>query len=320
MTQLTSLDLSRNLLATNFEMSLNNLKNLEWLSFENNLLQNLPSNIGTFTNLVHLNLGRNLLSANFSSLLNLKNLEQLYLNNNLLKDSFPSDLLQLSKLQMLSLTGNQLSGAIPTKLPALTFIDNNRFSLTDVKIFLETNPKFIDFTYSPQRYDDPQSISGALGDNIILKQALSGVDYQFTWFKNLNNKEGSTSENFYINGLKQENYTDYTCEAYFSKNYANYFLEISFFREPIKVESNLNIKEVDKNLSIYPNPTSDILFVRAVNEKIESISVYDMSGKVILKDSSASKLRVNVRAFPTGAYVIFLKTPTSSKIFKFIKK
>lgn len=320
LTQLTTLDLSRNLFATNFESSLNNLKNLEWLSFENNLLQDLPSNIGTFTKLVHLNLGRNLLSGNFSPLLNLKNLEQLYLNHNLIKDSFPSDLLQLPKLQMLSLTGNQISGRIPTKIPALTFIDDNRFSLSDIKTFLDTRPKFTDFTYSPQRYDDPLEVSGALNENIVLKQSLSGEDYQFSWFKNLDNKQASTDESFYINGLKQEDYTDYTCEAYFAKNYPNYFLEISFFREPITIVSSLSNREVDKNLSIYPNPTSDILFVRAVNEKVESISIYDMSGKVILTDSSASKLRVNVRAFPSGAYIILLKTPTSSKTFKFIKK
>ena len=318
--QITTLDLSRNLLVSNTETPLSNLKNLEWLSFENNLLKNLPSNIGSFTNLVHLNLGRNLLSGNFDSLSNLKNLEQLYLNNNLIKDSFPTDLLQLPKLQMLSLTGNQLSGSIPTKLPALTFIDNNRFTLSNIKTFLDTNPKFTDFTYSPQRYDDALSVSAVLGENIVLKQSLSGNDYQFTWFKNLEDKQAADSENFYINELKPEDFTNYTCEAYFAKNYPNYFLEISFFREPINLNSTLNTNELDKNLSIYPNPTSDILFVRAVNEKIESISIYDMSGKVILTDSSTSKLRVNVRAFPSGAYVILLKTPTGNKTFKFIKK
>lgn len=320
LTQLITLDLSRNLLATNFESALSNLKNLEWLSFENNLLQNLPTNIGTFTNLVHLNLGRNLLSGSFSSLLNLTNLEQLYLNHNLIKGSFPADLLQLPKLQMLSLTGNQLSGAIPTKIPELTFIDDNRFSLSDIKNFLDTSPQFTDFTYSPQRYDDSITVSGALNENVVLKQSLSGGDYPFTSFKNLGDKQSSTSENFYINGIKQEDYTNYTCEAYFAKNYPNYFLEISFFREPITLVSNLNTNEVDKNLSIYPNPTSDLLFIRAVNEKLESISIYDMSGKLILTDSSSSKLRVNLRALPTGAYLIFLKTAKGNKTFKFIKK
>lgn len=320
LTQLTALNLSRNLLATNYEAPLNNLTNLEWLSLENNLLENTPHNIGRFTKLVHLNLGRNLISGNLSSILNLTNLEQLFLNHNLLKDAFPAELLQLSKLQMLSLTGNQLSGAIPTAIPALTFIDDNRYTLKDIKSFLDTKPKFTDFTYSPQRYDDSLSVSSVLGQNVILKQSLSGTDYQFTWFKNLDEKQPGTTENFYINEIREEDFTWYTCEAYFVKNYPDYFLEISFFREPIKINSTLATAELSKNLSIYPNPTTDLLFVRAINEKVESISIFDMSGKVILTDSGNSRTRINVHAFPSGAYVILIKTPTGNKTFKFIKK
>ncbi|WP_417430928.1 T9SS type A sorting domain-containing protein [Halpernia sp.] len=320
LTQLITLNLSRNLLKTNYETPITNLKNLEWLSLENNLLENPPSNIGGFTNLIQLNLGRNLISGNLSSLLNLKNLEQLYLDHNLLKDAFPADLLTLPKLQMLSLTGNKLSGAIPSTIPALTFIDNNKFSLADIKNFLDTKPKFTDFTYSPQRYDDTLSVGAVLGENVTLRQSLSGNDFQFTWFKDLDVKQPSSTESFYINKIKAEDFTDYTCEAYFAKSYPDYFLEISFFREPIKLESTLATKEISKNLSIYPNPTTDILFVRTVNEKIENISIFDMSGKMILTDSSNSKTRVNVRAFPSGAYLILIKTSNGNKTFKFIKK
>lgn len=320
LTQLTTLNLSRNSLAKNYEISLNNLTNLEWLSLENNLLEDLPTNITRFTKLVHLNLGRNLLSGNLSPLVNLTNLEQLFLNHNLLKDSFPVELLQLSKLQMLSLTGNNLSGIIPSQLPALTFIDNNRYTLADLKNFLDTKPKYSDFTYSPQRYDDTISIGAVLGENIVLKQSLSGADYKFTWFKNLDEIQAGTSENFFINDMKTEDFTDYTCEAYFSKNYTDYFLEVSFFREPIKINSILATAELSKNLSIYPNPTTDILFVRSINERVESISIFDMSGKLILTDSRNSKTRINVRAFPSGAYVILIKTLTGNKTFKFIKK
>lgn len=318
--QLTTLDLSRNLLATNLETSLNNLKNLEWLSLENNLLQNLPSNISTIQKLAHLNLGRNLLSGNFSALLNLKNLQQLYLDHNLLKDGFPLIILQLPKLQMLSLSGNKLSGAIPMKIPAITFIDNNRFTLSAIKTFLDSNPQYTDFTFSPQRYDDKLSVSAALGENISLKQSLSGQDYQFSWFKNLEDKQSVTAENYYINQMKADDFTDYTCEAYFAKSYPNYFLEISFFREPVTIDAVLATKEFANNISVYPNPTSDILFVQAVNEKVENISIYDMSGKIILTDSGPSKLRINVHSFPSGAYIILIKTSTGNKTLKFIKK
>lgn len=320
LSQLITLDLSRNFLAKNLEMPLSNLKNLEWLSLENNLLENLPNNIGSLTNLIQINLGRNLLSGNFSALLSLKKLQQLLLDHNLIKGDIPSEFFQLTDLQLLSLIGNNLSGNIPSKIPALTFIDDNRFTLADIKNFLDQKPSFTDFTFSPQRYDETISLGAALGENITLKQSLSGNDYQFTWYKNLDEKQNVSNENFYINDLKPEDYTSYTCEAFFAKDYPDYFLELSFFREPIKINSTLAVKETDKNLSIYPNPTSDILFIRAVNEKVETVSIFDMSGKTIFTDSSSAKLRINVRPFPTGAYLILVKTPTGNKTFKFIKK
>lgn len=320
LTQLKSLNLSRNLLSANFETPLSPLQNLEWLSLENNQLEKLPTNIGTFKNLISLNLGRNLLSGSLSPLTSLLNLEQLFLNHNKLKDAFPADLLQLKKLQMLSLTGNNLSGILPARLPSLIFLDDNRFALADIKTYLDSKVKFANFTYSPQRYDEKLVVSATPGENISLKQALSGDDYAFTWFKNLDIKQNGNLEQFYLNNLKEEDFTSYTCEAYFARKYPDYFLEISFFREPVTVNTTLNTKESVKGLSIYPNPASDYLYVRSENEKVDQISIFDAGGKLLITDSGPNKLQVNVRAFPSAAYIILIKTPKGNKVFKFIKK
>ena len=78
-------------------------------------------------------------------------------DRNLISGAFPSSLLQLKMLQMLSLTGNQLSGDIPENIPALTFLDNNRYTKTDIKNFIVLDKKMADFTYSPQRYDEKKT-------------------------------------------------------------------------------------------------------------------------------------------------------------------
>lgn len=317
--QLTTLNLSRNVLGLNYESKLNNLINLEWLSLENNQLKDLPVNINRFQKLIHLNLGRNQISGNLSALANLNNLEQIFLDHNLLADAFPIELLQLKKLQMLSLSGNNLEGALPDVLPALTFVDDNRFTLTQIKKYLDKKPKNADFIYSPQRYDKALSKSGAIGENITLQQSLTGNDYQFTWFKNLDIKQAGNLEQYFINDLKEEDFTDYTCEAYFAKNYADYFLEVSFFREPITLESTLATKEITKDLTIYPNPTSDLLYVQATNQKVERVTIYETSGKQIFTDNGPNKLRINVKNFPSGAYLIVIKTNAGSKTYKFIK-
>ena len=70
-----TLDASQNNL-TKFS-ALNNITTLEWLSLENNNLQNLPTEIATLQNLIHLNLANNKLSSNFGTLSSLTKLEQL---------------------------------------------------------------------------------------------------------------------------------------------------------------------------------------------------------------------------------------------------
>ena len=65
----------------------------------------------------------------------LKNLEQIFLDKNEIT-TFPETLLQLKGLQMLSLTNNKITGEIPDLIPALTFLDNNRFTTQQIRNFI----------------------------------------------------------------------------------------------------------------------------------------------------------------------------------------
>lgn len=59
----------------------------------------------------------------------------------------------------------------------------------------------------------------------------------------------------------------------------------------------------DKEVSVYPNPTSEFVSVQS-SEDIQSISLYDVSGKQyaiqLLED------RVDVSALPTGTYILYI--------------
>lgn len=312
-----SLDISNNLFSNNYSAALSNLKNLEWLSLENNQINTFPSELSQLTKLVHLNFGRNTISGGTSTLLSLSGLQQLFLNNNLFSGDFPADLLQLPQLQMLSLSSNQLSGNIPQNIPAVTFIENNRFTEVQIRNFLDNAEQRADFVYSPQRYDEEKTIEAYITGPANLTQSLSGSDYTYTWLKALDQNIDVHTPNYYISSVQAKDYDVYTCEAYFLKNYPNYLLEISFFREPITLLETMGTEEATKNINIYPNPTKDYLHIRTENMKMDNATIYDFSGKLLF---TTKKNIIDVRHLPSGVYAITIETRNGRKIFKWIKE
>ncbi len=316
LTELTSLDLSHNLFTTNYAAALSNLKDLEWLSFENNQIESFPAELSQLTKLVHLNFSGNKISGGLENLLVLKELEQIYLDRNLLSGSFPTTLLQLNKLQMISLTANQFSGEIPDDIPALTFLDNNRFTKQQIRNFILKEKSMADFTYSPQRYDEPKIVYAGLGGSPTLSQSLSGDEYQFLWFKNLDQKTTVTAPNYHINHVELEDYGDYTCEAYFFEQLPKELMEVSFFREPVSLVQVLGTDEVKSELVVYPNPATDFLYIRTSRLDVEKVFIFDLSGKLILTEKSKT---INVSHLPSATYVISIQTSNGLRSFKFIK-
>lgn len=314
---LTSLDVSHNLFTTNYAATLTSLKNLQWLSFSNNQITAFPTEIAQTKNLIHLNFSDNKISGGVESLLVLKDLEQLYLDKNLFAGTFPSALLQLNKLQMLSLTGNQLTGELPNNLPALTFLENNRFTKQQIKNSILNDQPMADFTYSPQRYDDVGQVLANLGASASLPQALTGNEYQFTWFKNLSEKTSQTTQSYFISNTEESDFGDYTCEAYTFEQLPNALMELSFFREPVTLVKDLATAETNSGLTVYPNPAVDFIHIKTTRLDIEKVFIFDLSGKLIMTETAKD---INISHLPTGNYVLSIKTYDGIKSFKVIKK
>nr|WP_317633159.1 T9SS type A sorting domain-containing protein [uncultured Flavobacterium sp.] len=86
----------------------------------------------------------------------------------------------------------------------------------------------------------------------------------------------------------------------------------------------LNNQTFENNsFSIYPNPTSDILFINhSENARIEQIEIYDVNGRLVLQPvvSDVSNAQINVNQLANGMYVLKIKTANQVQNFKFIKK
>ncbi|MCJ1807421.1 T9SS type A sorting domain-containing protein [Flavobacterium covae] len=72
------------------------------------------------------------------------------------------------------------------------------------------------------------------------------------------------------------------------------------------------------NISIFPNPTSNILNINLNNDSsISSIQILNLEGKVVHEDINET---INVSELPSGLYIIKIKTDKEEIIKKFIKE
>ena len=77
-------------------------------------------------------------------------------------------------------------------------------------------------------------------------------------------------------------------------------------------------------ISIYPNPATDILEITSGNENagIQELSIYAVTGKKIetVKAQNSRKVQVDISYLQTGIYILLLKTENATETLRFIKK
>lgn len=107
--------------------------------------------------------------------------------------------------------------------------------------------------------------------------------------------------------------------AFVHDNYSGsgYIDRIAINNEAGVLSTKDDVKIIKNMLSIFPNPTSDILNIKT-NSKINSISVVDLTGRKVNVKLDGDK--VDVRSLPAGTYLINVETKDGISTEKFIKK
>ncbi len=83
----------------------------------------------------------------------------------------------------------------------------------------------------------------------------------------------------------------------------------------------INDANTKKDISIYPNPVSDILYVNAFNNNIEKIEINDILGKIIYHKTGISEsVEINTAGISPGIYTINIYTDKSVISKKIIVK
>jgi len=82
----------------------------------------------------------------------------------------------------------------------------------------------------------------------------------------------------------------------------------------------MNSKEFPKeNIRIYPNPTSKTIHITGIKESVDRISVFDMTGKMVLNIDFPTSNTVNLESLKSGVYILKILTMTGSSIHKVFK-
>lgn len=233
-------------------------------------------------------------------------------------------------LKLLDSNGNYVEYTNHLRYPPQEISENNWY--------LESM-KMDGVSYTAPQNEEIPNIQLNFNDNNLESGACNGVVGGLT--------------DFYIDEsviyLHSPTYTDDWCEnnenenfrmkyyQFFLTNYSEQFtyqitnnsngskkLQIASFNGDFVIYNN-NIMVVSENLkkeiSIYPNPVSNKLYIENHNSKINEIKITDISGKLLLRTNvNSTKIEIDFKNFPNGIYFLTAeskgKTIRTEKIIK----
>ena len=76
----------------------------------------------------------------------------------------------------------------------------------------------------------------------------------------------------------------------------------------MNIGANVGINEnVANEVSIYPNPTSDILNISTNSNDLSELTIKDITGKIVLNQNFNNKITINTENYSKGIYLIDVK-------------
>ncbi len=141
---------------------------------------------------------------------------------------------------------------------------------------------------------------------------------RWAWFKATDQKYDGKAQLIDLGDLFNGGYTEWTdLDDILTTPWGDFGMAFA-----LEGEDNLGVSQVlaDNVVSIYPNPTSDVVNVKTLESiNVKSIQVIDLTGRVV--STNANKKSINISSLPKGTYLVKVEDK-SGKTFtqKVIKK
>lgn len=180
--------------------------------------------------------------------------------------------------------------------------------------------------------NDSESLPVTLTEFIVKNENNSAIlnwstvsEINFEGFEIQKSKDGKNWEKIgYIKSqlsntaISQYSFTDLT--PYNGENlYRLKMIDIDKTYEYSKINSI--VFELPENINIWPNPTSDFVYIKSkTNELLSHLEIVDMSGRIILEANLLDKERINLKNLKSGTYIINIYQPNKPRhSYKIIK-
>ena len=111
-------------------------------------------------------------------------------------------------------------------------------------------------------------------------------------------------------------------EITFLNNYGQVVTYEGTFTEEEKQSTDVNNRESDDNVIIYPNPSSGLFKVRSIKNDFDRITIYDILGNAVKNINIQGKRNfdLDLSDYPTGCYYISISGNDSYIVKQIIKK
>ncbi|MCZ8145226.1 T9SS type A sorting domain-containing protein [Flavobacterium sp.] len=84
--------------------------------------------------------------------------------------------------------------------------------------------------------------------------------------------------------------------------------------------SNNNFSTINSKIKVYPNPTSDFLFIDTIEKQIQKIEFFDLQGRLIKTiNENKDKYEIDISNLQSATYLVKLSTETNSETIRFVK-
>ena len=138
--------------------------------------------------------------------------------------------------------------------------------------------------------------------------------------KGFNLQHSTDAANFSVIGFVNSKGNSFTTTNYNFKHY-NPSIGKNYYRlQQVDIDGKITyskiemveIKKSKQSISIYPNPTSEVINIKS-KEKISFIELVDVSGRMI-QSFASPQTKIDVRMLTTGIYVLKVRFATGEKM------
>jgi len=144
--------------------------------------------------------------------------------------------------------------------------------------------------------EKPEIFSKRFNDSVMITSNYSGYEKKFLMYSNNQKEKLDTSYSVFE---KDTIYAKGNCKIILKTFQESDTIEINDFTSTSK-----DVYSKTLNFEIYPNPSSDFIFIKSEDEKFE-INIIDFKGTLVKKCFNQNK--ISIETLPRGTYLLVLK-------------